>query len=300
MRKLSFEKEHPMADEMTVKDGFLYGPWRTGINAAASMTTSIHDDVVGKSVGMRGGVVAGTVHLDLFAPLAIRAFGPQWFESGSVSMFYAFAILGGEELRVILQLPPPGAVDSQVAVRAETPEGRIVMEGTVSVGNPKEKSHLRALEVRNSPQEELRILKGLNPGDILKPRQTVTVWSSDDLKTARAGSEEWLDWYEGGSPWGNAIINPSRLAWIMHVYPGFPLKAVPFYGATEIRFMHGPAMAGEPYTVSGKTVGVGTGGKTEFYWTDSELRKNDGRLVATMLHMHRLMKKGSPLYPEEN
>jgi hypothetical protein len=63
--------------------------------------------------------------------------------------------------------------------------------------------------------------------------------------------------------------------------------------------MHGPALAGELYNLSGKAVCVGTGGKTEFYWTDSELHDKDNKLVATMLHMHRLMKKGSPLYPEE-
>jgi len=134
-------------DEITVKDGFLFGPWRTGVNAAASMTTSIHDNVVGKSVGMRGGVVAGTVHLDLFAPLAIRAFGPKWFECGSVSMFYTFAILGGEELRAVVQLPPPGAKDSQVAARAETPDGKIVMEGTISLGNPSPSSAVSPLEI---------------------------------------------------------------------------------------------------------------------------------------------------------
>ncbi len=288
-----------MADEMTVKAGFLYGPWRSGINAAASMTTSIHDDKVGKAVGMRGGVVAGTVHLDLFAPLAVRAFGLKWFESGSLSMFYTFAILGSEKLRAVVQLPPPDTKNSQVAARAETPDGKTVTEGTVSIGNPKEKSHLRALELKSSNQEELRILKGLKPGDILKPRQPIAIWSAEEVKTARAGSEEWLDWYEGNSPWNGAIINLSRLAWLMQVYPGFTLQAVPFYGATEIRFIHGPAMSGEPYIVSGKAVCVGTGGKTEFYWTDSELHNKNGVLVATMLHMHRLMKKGSPLYPEE-
>jgi len=288
-----------MADEMAVKDGFLYGPWRTGVNAAASMTTSIHDDKVGKAVGMRGGVVAGTVHLDLFVPLAVKVFGPKWFETGSVSMFYTFAILGGEQLRAVVQLPPSGAKDYQVAAYAETPHGKKVMEGTVSLGNQKEKSHLRSLELKSSNPEELRILKGLKPGAILKPRQPVAIWSPDEVKAARAGSEEWLGWYGYKSPWGGAVINPSRLAWLMHVYPGFPLQAVAFYGATEIRFRHGPALAGEPYKVSGKAVCVGAGGKTEFYWTDSELRDKDNKLVATMLHMHRLMKKGSPLYPEE-
>jgi len=248
---------------------------------------------------MRGGVVAGTVHLDLFVPLALKAFGPKWFETGSLSMFYTYAILGGEELRVVLQLPKPNAKDTQVKAHVETPEGKIVMEGTLSIGNPKEKSHLRSLELKNSPPEELRILKGLKPGDALKPREPITKMSPEEMKTAKVGSEQWIDWYEGKSPWGGAIVPPGRLAWMMHVYPPFQIKAVAFYGATEIRFLHGPAMVGEEYKVGGKAVCVGSGGRTEFYWTDSELSKKDGTVVARMLHMHRLMKKGSPLYPEE-
>jgi hypothetical protein len=287
-----------MTTDTFVKDGFLYGPWRKSVNAAASMKESIHDDSVGRSVGMRGGVVAGTVHLDLFPPLAVKAFGQRWFEQGSLSMFYIYATLAGEEIRAVIKMPPVGAVDIQVEARIETPDGKTVMEGTMAVGTPKVPTHLRAMQFKNSPQEGLRILKGIKPGDVLKPREAITIASDEEISSWNSRLEEWLDWYRGSSPWGPAIIPLSRLSWLMQAYPEKTLQAVPFYGATEIRFHNGPAKVQTPYTVKGRTVCVGVGGRTEYYWIETKLHDNGGKLIASMLHLHRLMKAGSPLYPE--
>lgn len=53
-----------MSDELMNPERNIGGEWRKAIiNAAASMVHSIHDDSVGKKVGMRGGVVAGTLRL---------------------------------------------------------------------------------------------------------------------------------------------------------------------------------------------------------------------------------------------
>lgn len=287
-----------MASDVLIKDGFMFGPWRKSVNAAASMKDSIHDDAVGRSVGMRGGVVAGTVHLDLFPPLAVKAFGNKWFEQGSVSMFYVYATLHGEEIRAVIKMPQPDARDAQVAARIETTDGKIVMEGTIAIGAPKVPTHLRAMQFKNSPQEELRILKGIKAGDVLKPREPVAIAAEEEIASWNSRLEEWLDWYRGNSPWGAAIIPLSRLSWLMQAYPDKTLQAVPFYGATEIRFHNGPAKIKMPYKVDGKVVCVGVGGRTEFYWIDTKLRDGSGKLIASMLHLHRLMKSGSPLYPE--
>lgn len=287
-----------MADDILIKDGFMYGAWKKSINAAASMKGSIHDDAVGRSVGMRGGVVAGTVHLDLFPPLAVKAFGQRWFEQGSVSMFYVYATLHGEEVRAVMKMPPQDAGDVQVEARVETPQGKTVMEGTLAVGTPKVPTHLRAMQFKNSPQEELRILKGVKPGDVLKPREPIAIATEEETADWPSRLEEWMDWYKGNSPWNASIIPPSRLSWMMQVYPDWTLQGVPFYGATEIRFHNGPAKVNVPYTVKGRAVCVGAGGRTEFYWIQTELHEDNGKLIATMLHLHRLMKAGSPLYPE--
>jgi len=109
--------------ETTVKDGFMFGSWRKGINAARNAKGSIHDTATATKIGMRGGTVAGTVHLDLFAPLVKELFGQRFFERGTLSMFYTFATIDREEVRAVVQVPPKGAKDAQVQARVDRPDG---------------------------------------------------------------------------------------------------------------------------------------------------------------------------------
>ena len=80
-----------MTDDIEIKEGKIFGGWRAPENLVRSSTTSIHDDGVAKSVGMRGGTIQGTIHLSMFAPLAQIIFGDRWFEQGTVSMYYTIA-----------------------------------------------------------------------------------------------------------------------------------------------------------------------------------------------------------------
>ena len=109
-----------MADELMNQEGNVFGEWRKAVNAAASMVHSIHDDSVGKKVGMRGGVVAGTMHLDLFPPVLLKTFGQKSFEQGAISLFFTYALLDGEEVRVIMQPPPESETDVIVETRPKT------------------------------------------------------------------------------------------------------------------------------------------------------------------------------------
>ena len=95
-----------MADDIEIKDGKIFGGWRAPENVYRTSTTSIHDDDVAKSVGMRGGTIQGTIHLSMFAPLGQKIFGDRWFEQGTVSMYYTFATVDKEEVRAIIELPP--------------------------------------------------------------------------------------------------------------------------------------------------------------------------------------------------
>ena len=104
-----------MSRGFSIKEGYMYGKWRKAVNAAAKAGAgSIHDDATGKKIGMRGGVVAGTVHHDIFPSLMLEVFGQQWFEQGSISLFYLYAMLAGEELRGVVQIPPPNAQNVQI------------------------------------------------------------------------------------------------------------------------------------------------------------------------------------------
>jgi hypothetical protein len=289
-------------DDIIVKEGWVYGGWRAPENLWRGLTTSIHDDGVAKKVGMRGGTIPGTIHLSLFAPLLLKMFGDRWFEKGSLSLYYTFATVDREEVRAVIKMPPEGVEDIQVEARAEMRDGKVIATGTVALGEPKEKSYLQGIELKNSRPEELRILAGMKPGDDLITRE-ILVTQEQAEKGLRAITDH-LDYYKGKSPWGNSILSPTAMFGIMSLgsdrLDTDVSKAVPFYGATEIKNIAGPAMVGVPYKTTGKVTCAGVSRKTEYFWIDTILEeKETGKKIASMRHMNRFMKAGSPLYENQ-
>ncbi len=286
-----------MASDITTKEGHMYGGWRRAVNAAIHMEGSIHEDAMAQKLGMRGGAVVGIVHLNLFPPLFLETFGQRWFERGSLSIFYTYALLDGEQVRGVMALPPEGATDVQVETWVESPDGHTIGKGTASIGEPGEISYLQSLELESAPPEELRILAGLKAGDELPSRDVLV--TQEDVDRALETITDSLDWYKGDSPWGGAIVPPSVMYGALQVAPAKAPEAVGFFGATELRNIDGPMKVGVPYRVSGRLVCVGASTKTEFYWFDSCLEEKDsGKRVAEMRHMTRLMKASSPLYQD--
>ncbi len=292
-----------MSDKIKIKDGKIIGRWRAPENLYGGDKTSIHDDNTAKSVGMRGGTIPGTVHLSMFAPLAQKIFGDHWFERGSVSMYYTFATTDKEKVRAIIELPPDGIKnDIQVKAWAELTNGQPVMTGTVSCGDSKEPSYLQAIELKNSNPEDLRILAGYKVGDSL---ETEEVFITQEGATRGLGAiANHLKYYKKKSPWGNAILSPTAMFTTMAMGSNknnfTKDKAVPFFGATEVRSINGPVMVGIPYIAKGKIVCVGVSRKTEYFWHDTTLEeKETGKKVASLRHMNRFMKAGSPLYVDQ-
>ena len=301
-----------MKDDIEVKDGKIFGGWRAPENLYKASTTSIHDDNVAKKVGMRGGTIQGTIHLSMFAPLAQKIFGDRWFEHGTVSMYYTFATIDKEEVRAIIELPPGTTEemlpitteDVQVKAWAELKNGQQIMTGTVSIGSPTEPSYLQTIELKNSKPEDLRILARSKVGDELPSKEILLTQEAANSGLRRITDQ--LEYYKGKdkSPWGNAILYPTAMFEAMAL--GFErtstdeFKAVPFYGATELRNINGPALIGVPYIVKGKYVCIGVSRKTEYFWLDSTLEeKETGKIVASMRHLNRFMKAGSPLYKKQ-
>lgn len=286
-----------MTDDIEVRDGKMYGGWRRAVNAASGSSGSIHDDSVAQKLGMRGGAVVGIVHLNLFPPLLLKTFGQRWFEEGSLSIFYTYALVDGEQVRGVVGLPPDDAKDVQVEAWAEASDGHTVAKGTVSIGKPEELSYLQETELQNAEPGELRILAGLKAGNELQPRDVLVTRETVD-RTLKTITDN-LEWYQGDSPWGGAIVPPSALYGAMQLGPGKAPQAVGFFGATELRNINGPVKVGVPYRVTGKLVCVGTSSKTEYYWFDSCLEEKDsGQRIAEMRHMTRFMKASSPLYQD--
>jgi hypothetical protein len=64
-----------IADEITIAVGRIVGPLRRSVNQAQDVKGSIHNDKVASKLGFRGGTVAGSIHLELFPPVLLMAFG---------------------------------------------------------------------------------------------------------------------------------------------------------------------------------------------------------------------------------
>lgn len=275
----------------------IYGEWRRPVNMSADVKDSIHDDDIAQRLGMRGGTVAGNIHLEQFPPALLRAFGRRWFERGSLSVYYTYATRDREEVRTVVGIPPEGATDAQVDVRMETRDGHTVCKGTAAVGRPETPTYLGTIELKNASPDELRILAGLKAGDRLPPRNVKI--TAEQVAARLAVITEPLGWYNGASPWGGAIATPSLWFGAMRVDFQLPIEAVSFQGATELRALHGPVKVGVPYRAAGEIICVGQSARTEFLWFDAYLEEADsGRRVSEMRMMRRFMKASSPLYEE--
>ena len=68
-----------MTDEIIVREGYYYGPLRAPVNPGRDTTGNIHSDDDARELGFRGGLVAGSIHMEQFPPLLLRAFGDRWF-----------------------------------------------------------------------------------------------------------------------------------------------------------------------------------------------------------------------------
>ena len=281
----------------------LAGPVRWPRNMAADNAGSIHDDKTAAALGFRGGTVAGSIHMDQFPPLLIDAFGPRWFEAGSLSLYFRNATTDNEPVQAFVQRPPAGATDVQVRAWAASSDV-IVAEGTAGAGRPAEISALRGRDLRPVDPSELRMLRQLKPGQSLGELRTTA--SGERMQASiRAGAmTEPLDWYTGASPWGGPIASPSAVVDLLfgRLLAGTREKMGPhvgLFGAIEIRFHHGPVLIGHSYTVTGEVVAVSQTPKTEVLWFDSRAVDADGVVIAEMRMMSRQMKQSSQLYQDQ-
>jgi hypothetical protein len=289
-----------ITDEIEERDGLYVGQWRRPVNSAIHIVGSIHDDNMASRLGFRGGTVAGSIHLELFPPLMLRAFGKRWFERGSVSIYFLDPTVDREEVRAVVGVPPGREEDVQVRAWAERPDGRRIGEGTAAVGNPVAPSALMGRDVSRYPAGELRILAKASVGDAFS-EMTVEV-TPQVVEHRLSVITDPLPWYKDDSPWGGPVATPCHLVDLMRAAPDVYLhsvqqsEAVPLYGAIEVRYVNGPVFAGKPYQGGGTIVSLGQSPKTEYLWYDAYLNDADGRRVAEMRMMYRFMKASSPLY----
>jgi hypothetical protein len=279
------------------RDGLLIGPIRRPQNPGQGVRGSIHDDATAQELGFRGGTIAGSIHMEQFPPVLLRAFGERWLETGNLSLYFLHATTHLEPVRCFARLPKEGDADPQVEVWMEQEEGTRVCEGTASVGSPSAPSALRQRLERLRPPGECRILVGLEPGAALDERTARISLEAQRERLARI--TEPLDAYASpDAPVLTPVTAVQALRCAEGGLKGFgDVRAVGLFGAIELEHVHGPIFAERDYVASGSVLAVGETPKSEYLWYESRLGEPDGGpCVARMLMMLRFMKGSSPLW----
>ena len=285
----------------TTTDGIITGPLRRSVNGSHDAKGSIHDDATASKLGFRGGTVAGSIHMELFPPLLLEAFGQRWFERGTLSTYFINATTDREAVQAYMTAPPANASDTQVDVWVNREDGMRVAEGTASVGTPDEPTALLRRPLDRFEAGELRLLEGVEPGQEFDP---VTVRLATETQAERLDRiTENLDWYSHSSPWGNAIATPAAMVQLLYAKSVATMRgnigsAVGLFGAIELRNINGPVQVETGYTVNGQVVAVGQSPKTEYMWFETQMDDSSGKRVAEMRMLLRWMKASSSRYPE--
>ncbi len=289
-----------MGDDIVLKEGRLYGPWRQPRNLHGEVVGSIHEDGTAQKLGFRGGTVAGNIHFEMLVPLLLKAFGPRWFERGTLSVDFKFATVDSEEVRGIVDAPPAGATDAQVAVLMERPTGEVVGVGTASVGSPAAQTCLGAKDLSKYDSGEYKALRDISPG-VRFPVAEATISRQVAEERMKVITEP-LPWYVGDSPWGGAIATPTVMVMALTTAQTRFLRereglGVGLYGAIELRNVNGPVFVDKPYTAGGEVVARGQSPRTEYIWYESYLDDSEGKRIAEMLMQLRFMKGSADLIP---
>lgn len=290
-----------MNAEIELRDHLFVGPLRRSVNNARNISGSIHDDAMATKLGFRGGTVAGSIHLELFPPLLLKAFGQRWFERGTISMYFLNATTDREAVRAFLKEPPHDAADAQVDVWIERDDGMRVAEGTASVGRPEDPTALLRRPLDRFDAGQLRILGSLKVGDRFE--ECNAFLTKDVMAERMKVITDPLEWYTKPSPWGGAIATPAAMVHLLYTQPIASLhgklgQAVGLFGAIELRNISGPVLVERPYRVSGSIVSLGQSPKTEFMWFETALDEAAGKRIAEMRMLLRFMKASSPLYKD--
>jgi len=277
-------------------------------NSSPRSHGTIHDDTVASNLGFRGGAIAGSIHLDQFGSVLVDAFGQQWFETGSLGLYFLHPLLDQEPVEGLVDIgnASPPLTQARCDVHMTTPDGIAVAEGTSSVGAVSAPSPVTSRDRRSMDPSALRMLSKTHIGMKLPP---VVVSPSEGDQRDRVTSglmTSPLDWYVGESPWGGTICSPLTISRMMTGDVMQPMekaigKGVGLYGALELHHVSGPVFLDESYVVSGVLTDVSETPKTEVFWCDMEARRAnnpDSGVVATFTAMTRVLKASSPLYAE--
>ncbi len=294
---------HVTNPELELRDGVLSGGLRESVNTSAQSQGSIHDDATATKLGLRGGTVAGSIHMDLFTPHGLELFGQRWFEDGALSLKFLNATTDREPVQAHVRVPAEGAEGRQLEAWVLRDDGMQVAAGTMCAGEVADLTALHAVELVRFAPGELRILANLYEGFLIPEREAVHTTEAHERRLEVITEPH--PWFQHDSPWGKRVVTPAGMVQLLYQQPAAALRqtlqndSVGLFGAIEVRMKAGPAFVDEPYTVDGQVVAIGDSPKTEFFWYDTSLKDQNQREIATMRMQLRFMKASSALYAEE-
>lgn len=262
------------------------GPLRVPRNTYQGSQSSIHNDATASKLGFKGGTVAGSIHMDQFAPLLLEHFGEAWLRAGTLSLMFKQATVDGEPVRA--SLASDGA---RAKLTMHNEAGDLVCEGTASLGaDPQSELALR-MKAQQRP-DELRILAALRPGD--EVRDIPLEATKDALKARLATITEPLAIYETG------VLPPSMVVHLAHgarqAVVASAGASVGLFGALETEVMKGPLKAGVPYVGRTQIHALADSPRTEAVWYDVFVADKMGEDLARVRFFLRFMKGSSPLW----
>jgi hypothetical protein len=285
----------------------IIGPTRIALNHSQA---SIHDGEQAKKLGFRGSAVGGNLHLDIFAPLLVETYGPEWFEHGALSLYFLNIVVSGEPVQAVLEWPTSPEAQSRIYARRADDHDFIVCEGTASLSDHS-RSELNRRDFKFCDERGLRLMKGVRHGQSLGRVEGRITGDEQARQIANGSNNEPMDWYTGASPWGGPIASVGSTAALMfrllvgdgehhhhdRISPHIG-DASGMFGAFQIQYENGPVFLDRTYTIEGRALGVGESPKTEYLWWDATASDDSGKVVARMRHLLRFIKASSPLYPE--
>ncbi len=299
--------------EITRDRAWRAGPLRAPAQMLADQTysghTSVHDDDTAAKLGLAGAPIEGPTHFSQIDPLAVDAWGRQWFEQGCVSAHFLNMVVEGEEVRAVLD----GVTDTLARVTAEKADGTPVLSGTASLGRADttelDERRRRALD----DPGRLHIVDQLEIGMTANAADAVTMGFDDHngnlypftLRQKLERITERSRWYTDSddNPWGRPIVPTEMVSVLAHKGGGhFPVRgpAVGLFIDLEVRFVDGPVFVDQPYRVSHTIVGLGQSRRVESYWTESTLLDADtGAHAATVLLHQGVFKASYAGYPAD-
>lgn len=298
-------EDHQPFTPSDLEDGVVAGPFRAPRNLEQAVKGSIHDDATAQKLGLRGGTVAGSLHMEQLPPLLVHVLGRRWWETGGLSLYFRYATTDRERVRAFARRPKadPATHDFvKTEVWMDHESGTRVAEGTACAGGPDPESALR-LRLRHVPRpNDLRILDDLEVGAEGGPVPTRA--SREALDRRLSVIVEPLPDYGDSSPWGAPAAPPSlvvnALSAVQRVLiPAGRKRGVGLFGAIEIQHRQGPLLIGRDYEARGRILAVGETPKTEYLWYESIASEpGGGDDVASMLMMLRFMKASHPAWRE--